>query len=290
MVEKAVIPAAGKGTRFLPATKEIPKEMLPLLDKPMIHYVVDEIVGSGIETAVLVITEDKLNIKNYFSSNQKLENFLADQGKDEYVDLIRKIGNLVNIEVVYQTEQLGLGHAVLCAEKVIGKEDFAVILPDDLIFSDSPCLAQLEKVREEFQADGVIGVMEIPKEDTRKYGVIQGPLIKDGSYKIEKMVEKPEPDVAPSNLATPGRYIFSSAIFDALKNIKRGAGGEYQLTDAINLMAQEKKMIAHIFEGLRHDIGQLPGYLEATLYCALKDERLKDRLDKYIQSLGYKPS
>ena len=290
MIKKAVIPAAGKGTRFLPATKEIPKEMIPLLDRPMIHYVADEIVNSGIETIVLVITEDKLNIRDYFSSNKKLENFLEAQGKSTYLELIRKIGNMVNIEVVYQTEQLGLGHAVLCAEEIIGKEDFAVLLPDDLIFAETPCIAQLEKVRHEFGAEGVIGVMEIPKEDTRKYGVIQGTSLNEKSYKIEKMVEKPEPEVAPSNLATPGRYIFSSEIFSALKKIDRGAGGEYQLTDAINLMAQEKKMIAHVFEGLRHDTGQLPGYLEATIYCALNHPELKTRLDKYIQSLGYEPS
>jgi UTP--glucose-1-phosphate uridylyltransferase len=287
MIKKAVIPAAGKGTRFLPATKEIPKEMIPLLDKPMINYVVDEVVGSGIETIVLVITEDKLNIKNYFSPNLKLEKFLAENGKDDLCKIIQAVGNMVKVEVVFQQEQLGLGHAVLCAEELIQNEPFAVILPDDLIFSPVPCLAQLMKVREQLSADSIIGVMEIPNEDTDKYGVIEGTKIDKKNYKIERMIEKPAPERAPSNLATPGRYIFSSEIFSCLKKIERGAGGEYQLTDAINMLAKSREVVAHIYDGTRHDIGQLPGYLEATLYCALRDERLKKRMDKYLENLGY---
>ena len=287
-ISKAVIPAAGRGTRFLPATKEIPKEMLPLLDRPMIHYVVDEIVNSGIKTAVLVITEEKSSIKNYFSRNTNLENFLNDNGKQDYYELVKKIGSMVDIEIAFQTEQLGLGHAVLCAEEAIGNEDFAVILPDDLIFSDEPSLAQLIRARDKHEADSVIGVMEIPPEDTNKYGVIKGEKLDEKNYQINEMVEKPDPKVAPSNLATPGRYIFSSEVFNCLKKIKRGAGGEYQLTDAINMLASQRKVTAHLYEGVRHDIGQLPSFLEATLYCALKDERLKTRLHGYIESLGYK--
>ncbi len=276
-IKKAVIPVAGKGTRFLPATKEAPKEILPILTVPMIHYVVTEAINSGIEQIIFVTSSGKTAIENFYDRNLELETFLESKGKTKELELIKSLGTSIEVLSVRQKEQLGLGHAVLCAEPLIAPgEKFAVLLGDDLIIGDNPVTKQLMNAQAEHNADAVIGVMDVPREDTAKYGIVAGDVINDKALKMSTMVEKPKPEEAPTTLATPGRYIFNSEIFDVLRSIPRGAGGEYQLTDAINVMAKSKNVIAYTFEGERHDTGNVKGYLEATIEFALRDPELKD--------------
>jgi UTP--glucose-1-phosphate uridylyltransferase len=268
-IKKAVIPVAGKGTRFLPATKQVPKEMIPILDRPMIHYCVEEAVLSGIEELVFVTSSGKESIENYFDRNLELEAFLESNGKHELLDKIQKIGKMIEIVTVRQKEQLGLGHAVLCAQPVVGNEDFAVILGDDIVVnSQYPVTKQLIDCYNE-HAGSVIGVMEVPRDQTYRYGIVKGVNINDKTLRMDAMVEKPRPEQAPTNLATPGRYVLKNEIFSALRRIERGAGGEYQLTDAINLLCLENAVFAHKFEGKRYDTGSLEGYLRATVEFAL---------------------
>lgn len=289
-VTKAIIPVAGKGTRFLPATKELPKEMLPILNVPMIHHVVKEAVDSGIEEIIFVTASGKESIENYFDRNFALEKFLEEAGKTDYLELIQNIGNMVNIRTVRQKEQLGLGHAVLMGKSGISEgERFAVLLGDDLIVSDVPATKQLMELSSQKNNASVIAVMEVPKEDTSKYGIVAGERVDERTLKMTKMVEKPKPEDAPTNLATPGRYILSKEIFDILEEIPRGAGGEYQLTDAINVLANKRDVYSYVFEGERFDTGSVKGYLNATMDFALRDASLKDyalelmreKLEKY---------
>lgn len=275
-IRKAVIPVAGKGTRFLPATKQTPKEMLPILNFPMIHYVVEEAVKSNIEQIIFITSHGKESVENYFDNNYELEIFLEKNKKEKELELVRNISSMIEITTVRQKEQLGLGHAVLCAKNLISDEHFAVILGDDLVVAEKPVTAQLIDITKKHKADSVIGVMEVPNADTNKYGIIAGQPLNEKTYKMNDMIEKPEPKDAPTNLATPGRYIFSPEVFEYLQKIKRGVGGEYQLTDAIKLMAQEKNVLAHIFDGDRFDTGNIKGYLEATISFALKRPDLKD--------------
>jgi UTP--glucose-1-phosphate uridylyltransferase len=273
-IKKAVIPVAGKGTRFLPATKEIPKEMIPLVDRPMIHYAVQEAISSGIEQVVLVTATGKESIERYFDRNIELELFLEKNGKHDELELIKNIGNMVEIVTVKQKEQLGLGHAVLCAKEVIGSDSFAVILGDDLVISNEPVTKQLSDAMKRHSFENIIGVMEVPLKDTSKYGIVDGDWLDEErfSLKLKSMIEKPLPENAPTNLATPGRYIFSSEIFECLSRIKRGVGGEYQLTDAIAMLAQTGAVMAHKFKGNRFDTGNIPAYLEATIEFAMANE------------------
>ncbi len=273
-IKKAVIPVAGKGTRFLPATKQVPKEMLPILDQPMIHYCVEEAVLSGIQEIVFVTSSGKEAIENYFDRNIELETFLIKNNKQELFEKIRKIGDMIEIVTVRQKEQLGLGHAVLCAKSVVGKEDFAVILGDDIVVNDIPVTRQLIHCYDKHHGS-VIGVMQVAKELTYKYGIVKGTAIDGKTMKMDGMVEKPKPEDAPTNLATPGRYILKNEIFGALERIERGAGGEYQLTDAINMLCLEDKVLAHEFDGRRYDTGSLEGYLRATIDFALDREDLR---------------
>lgn len=284
-IRKAVIPVAGKGTRFLPATKQIPKEMIPIINLPMIHYVVEEAILSGIEQVVFITSSGKQAIEDYFDRNFDLEDFLVKNGKIKELELIRKIGNMVEVTAVRQKEQLGLGHAVLCAKDIIGNEPFAVILGDEIVLGKNPVIKQLIDVSAQRNNSSVIGVMEIDPQETYKYGVVKGEFVDPTkrTMKMEAMVEKPRPEVAPSNLATPGRYIFKPEIFDALKVIPRGVGGEYQLTDAINLLANEQNVYAHIFEGNRYDTGNVEGYLNATLEIALLNDTMSDTMKKIIK-------
>jgi UTP--glucose-1-phosphate uridylyltransferase len=281
-IRKAVIPIAGKGTRFLPATKQISKEIIPILKTPMIHYVVEEAVKSGIEQVVFVTSYGKEEVENYFDRNFELENFLEKNNKHDLLNIIQNIGKMVEITTVRQKEQLGLGHAVLTAKNVVGSEDFAVLLGDDLIFNDVPVTKQLIDVAQE-QNGSVIGVMEVAKDQTNKYGIVDGSKVNDSTLKMNRMVEKPSPDKAPTNLATPGRYILDNEIFKMLEEIPRGAGGEYQLTDAINLLCSKKDVYAHIFEGDRFDTGSINGYLDATIELALRDSQLKDYTVKLLK-------
>ncbi|MCR9203893.1 MAG: UTP--glucose-1-phosphate uridylyltransferase GalU [Halobacteriovoraceae bacterium] len=281
-IRTAVIPVAGKGTRFLPATKETPKELLPIVNKPMIHYAVEEAVLSGIEQIVFVTSSGKSSVEDYFDRNLELEEFLIRNNKEDLAEKIKAIGQMTEIVTVRQKEQLGLGHAINCASSLISNEPFAVILGDDLVLSKVPVTKQLMGIMEENGGSSVVGVMEVPAEETKKYGIIDGKVLPTDSktYKMDKMIEKPDPDVAPTNLATPGRYVFDPSIFDYLNTIKRGVGGEYQLTDAINAMAKEKSVLAHIFEGDRFDAGSVKGYLEATVEFALRDPSLKETMLK----------
>lgn len=276
-IKKAVIPVAGKGTRFLPATKQVPKEMLPILDQPMIHYCVEEAVLSGIQEIVFVTSSGKEAIENYFDRNIELETFLIKNNKKELFEKIRKIGDMIEIVTVRQKEQLGLGHAVLCAKSVVGKEDFAVILGDDIVVNNIPVTRQLIDCYDKHHGS-VIGVMQVAKELTYKYGIVKGTSINGKTLKMQGMVEKPKPEDAPTNLATPGRYILKNEIFGALEKIERGAGGEYQLTDAINMLCLEDKVFAHEFEGQRYDTGSLEGYLRATVDFALGREDLRETM------------
>ncbi|MCO4793797.1 MAG: UTP--glucose-1-phosphate uridylyltransferase GalU [Bacteriovoracaceae bacterium] len=282
-ITKAVIPVAGKGTRFLPATKEVSKEMIPIINKPMIHYAVMEAVESGIEEVLFVTSTGKQEIENYFDRNFELEHFLEERGKSEMLENVRNIGNMIEVCSVRQKEQLGLGHAISYAESFVGSESFAVILGDDLVLSETPVTAQLESIWKTHQKS-VIGVMEVPNEDTSKYGIVDGEFV-DGkkTLKMNKMIEKPLPKDAPTNLATPGRYILNKDIFDCLREIPRGVGGEYQLTDAINLLAKKDEVFAHVFDGDRFDTGSIAGYLNATVEFALRSNETKEIMTEIIK-------
>lgn len=290
-IRRAVIPVAGKGTRFLPATKQVPKEMIPIINLPMIHYVVEEAILSGIEQVVFITASGKNAIEDYFDRNFDLEDFLVKNGKIKELELVQKIGNMVEVTSIRQKEQLGLGHAVLCAKDVVGNEPFAVILGDEIVRGPNPVTKQLIEVSEKNNGANVVGVMEIDPKETFRYGVVKGKYTDDTkkTLRMETMVEKPKPEVAPSNLATPGRYIFRPEIFDALKVIPRGVGGEYQLTDAINMLASNSEVYAHIFNGNRFDTGSIEGYLNATIEFALMDPTsesmmrkiLKEKVEKY---------
>lgn len=284
-IRSAVIPVAGKGTRFLPATKQIPKEMIPIINLPMIHYVVEEAILSGIEQVIFITSSGKNAIEDYFDRNFDLEDFLIKNGKIKELEMIQQIGKMVEVTSVRQKEQLGLGHAVLCAKDIVGNEPFAVILGDEIVRGPNPVTKQLIAISEKNNGANVIGVMEVDPQETYKYGVVKGDFIDESrkTMRMTDMVEKPKPEDAPSNLATPGRYIFRSEIFDALKVIPKGVGGEYQLTDAINLLARESEVYAHIFEGQRFDTGNIEGYLNATIEFALMNKDSEQMMRKLIK-------
>ena len=289
-IRRAVIPVAGKGTRFLPATKEVPKEMIPIINLPMIHYVVEEAILSGIEQVVFITSSGKNAIEDYFDRKFDLEDFLIKNGKLKELELIQKIGKMVEVTSIRQKEQLGLGHAVLCAKDIVGNEPFAVILGDEIIRGPNPVTKQLIETSTKNNGSSVIGVMEIDSQETYKYGIVKGNFIdeKKRTLRMSTMVEKPQPKDAPSNLATPGRYVFSPEIFDALKVIPKGVGGEYQLTDAINLLAKEGEVYAHIFEGERFDTGNIEGYLNATVEFALMNPDSTEMMKKIIREKAAK--
>jgi UTP--glucose-1-phosphate uridylyltransferase len=283
-IRRAVIPVAGKGTRFLPATKQVPKEMIPIINLPMIHYVVEEAILSGIEQVIFITSSGKNAIEDYFDRNFDLEDFLIKSGKIKELELIQDIGKMVEVTAVRQKEQLGLGHAVLCAKDIVGNEPFAVILGDEIVRGPNPVTKQLIQTSSQYGGANVIGVMEVDKKETYKYGIVKGDFIDDKkkTLRMTSMVEKPKPEDAPTNLATPGRYIFRPEIFDALKVIPKGVGGEYQLTDAINLLARESEVYAHVFEGQRFDTGNIEGYLNATIEFALMNKDSEAMMRKLI--------
>ena len=277
-IKKAVIPVAGRGTRFLPITKQVPKEMLPILDRPIIHYIVQEVLEAGIEEVIFVTSCGKELIENYFDRNLELEHFLRENGKREDAQLVRDIGQMIGVNTVRQKCQLGLGHAILCAEHIVGREDFVVLLGDEILLSSkTSAIGQLIHIYKKYGMSSVVGAMRISKDETDRYGIIDGRDEGDGkTFILKKMVEKPHPSKAPSTLAAPGRYVFTSDIFNFLKKIKKGVGGEYQLTDAINLIAQESSVYAHLIEGERYDVGNLLGHLNATINFALKREETRE--------------
>ncbi|MEK5104454.1 UTP--glucose-1-phosphate uridylyltransferase GalU [Cytobacillus sp. FSL M8-0252] len=283
-IRKAIIPAAGLGTRFLPATKAMPKEMLPIVDKPTIQYIIEEAVASGIEDIIIVTGKNKRAIEDHFDNAPELERNLEEKGKIEILEKVRHSSNLANIHYIRQKEPMGLGHAVWCARNFIGEEPFAVLLGDDIVQSDIPCVQQLINQYEETQSS-IIGVQQVPESETHRYGIID-PKQKNGRlYNVNKFVEKPTQGTAPSNLAIMGRYVLTSDIFDILDNIGTGAGGEIQLTDAIQTLSESQNVFAYDFEGKRFDVGEKLGFVKTTLEFALQHEELKHDVLKIMEEL-----
>jgi UTP--glucose-1-phosphate uridylyltransferase len=286
-VRKAVFPAAGWGTRFLPATKAQPKEMLPLVDKPVIQYAVEEAVAAGIEQVIIVTSSQKRAIEDHFDLNLELEQLLESRGDIDMLRQIRAISDLAQISYVRQKEQLGLGHAVLVCKELVGHEPFAVILSDDVVVGERPCIGQLIHAYQQTHSS-VVAVMEVPHEETCRYGVIDGTPV-DGQdsrlYKVAGLVEKPEPENAPSNLAIIGRYVLTPKIFDKLEQTPRGAGGEIQLTDAIEALMQEQDVYGYAFEGVRYDAGTTMGWLKASVELALQRSDIGTEFRRYLQGL-----
>ncbi len=281
-IKKAVIPVAGFGTRFLPATKATPKEMMPIVDKPIIQYIVEEAVASGIETIIFVTGRHKRAIEDHFDYAPELEHALEKSGKEEFVNIIREISDMANFVYIRQKEQLGLGHAILTAEHVIGNEPFAVLLGDELIINEeNPGIKQLIDVYKRF-GKSVIGTTDVPKEETYKYGIVDGSMIEDSIRLVNYLVEKPEPHEAPSTSAIIGRYILTPNIFPALKRTPFGKGGELQLTDALMTLRQEEVIYSKDIEGIRHDTGNKIGYIKAIIDFALRREDTKEQVKDII--------
>jgi UTP--glucose-1-phosphate uridylyltransferase len=283
-ITKAVFPVAGLGTRFLPATKANPKEMLPVVDKPLIQYAAEEAVAAGVNELVFVTSSSKRAIEDHFDKNFEMETELERKGKTELLELVRNVvPKGVSCVYVRQPEALGLGHAVLCAKPVIGNEPFAVILADDLIDGgDSPCMAQMASAFE-YNRCSVLGVEQVPQEETYKYGIIEADLITEGLRRVSSIIEKPRPEEAPTNLAVVGRYILTPRIFDLLESTPRGAGGEIQLTDAIAALLKEEQVMAYQFRGERYDCGSKLGYLKATIEYAMQHDELKGEFLQYLR-------
>lgn len=283
-VRKAIIPAAGLGTRFLPATKAQPKEMLPIVDKPTIQYIIEEAVQSGIEDIIIVNGRNKGSIEDHFDRSVELELELEKKNKKEELEMVRSISEMANIHFIRQKQPLGLGHAVLSASHFIGNEPFAVLLGDDVVISKTPCLRQMIDVFNEYK-NSVIGVQKVPDEAVHQYGIVDCRQVDDRVYKVRDLVEKPKFEDAPSNIAILGRYILTPDIFDYLENQETGAGGEIQLTDALKRLAKDTAMYAYNFRGHRYDIGSKTGFLQANLEFALRRPELHDEMKAYIDRL-----
>jgi UTP--glucose-1-phosphate uridylyltransferase len=286
-VRKAIIPAAGLGTRFLPATKAQPKEMLPIVDKPTLQYIIEEAVESGIEEILIITGRNKKSIEDHFDKSVELELELESKGKTELLTQVQQISEMVNIHYIRQKEPKGLGHAISCAKSFIGKEPFAVLLGDDIVHSDKPCLKQMIEIYEEYKTT-ILGVQEVTPEDVNKYGIIEGKHIEDRVYKVKGLVEKPAVEDAPSNVAILGRYIINPAIFDILENTAPGKGGEIQLTDALKELAKKEAVYAYNFEGRRYDVGDKLGFLEATVEYALRRDDLRQDFLNYLLTVTEK--
>ncbi len=283
-ITKAVFPVAGLGSRFLPATKASPKEMMPVVDKPLIQYAVEEAVAAGITDMVFITGRSKRAIEDHFDKAYELEAELAMRGKKDLLRMVQEvIPRNVNCIFIRQTEALGLGHAVLCAKPVVNDEPFAVILADDLIDGNPPVLKQMVEVYNRHQCS-VLGVENVPKEQTNRYGIVGSSQLEADVEQVHAIVEKPHPNVAPSTLAVVGRYILTPRIFHHLANVQRGAGGEIQLTDGIADLMQEEKLLAHRFKGVRYDCGSKFGYLQAQIAYGLKHPEVRDEFAAYLKS------
>ena len=281
-LKKAVIPVAGLGTRFLPATKTVPKELLPIVDIPSIQYVVQEAVDAGIQEIIFVTGRGKDGIEDHFDEAPELEQILAERGQTDTVQQLRRIAEMTEVVSVRQKKPLGLGHAVLCARDLVGDEPFAVMLADDLIDSETPCIRQLLEIFEQ-KNESVIALMEVPQEDVPRYGVIKGKAIGRSLYEIEATVEKPPIKDAPSRMAIIGRYILRPELFDILGSLPPGKGGEIQLTDGLSQLVRQRKVFGCVFQGDRYDIGDKLGFVRATVAYALKRADLKDKLIEYLK-------
>ena len=287
MIRKAVFPVAGLGTRFLPATKANPKEMLPIVDKPLIQYAAEEAIAAGVDQLIFVTSSSKRAIEDHFDKNYELENELARKGKTEMLAVVRGVvPSGVNCVYVRQAEALGLGHAVLCAKRVVGDEPFAVILADDLIDGHgTPCLAQMADLFARERCS-ILGIEEVAREETSRYGIVDAEPLDARTVVLNGVVEKPSPEAAPSTLAVVGRYILTPRIFALLEQVTPGAGGEIQLTDAIAALLAEERILGHRFDGRRYDCGSKLGYLEATVEYALQHPQLRDAFRAYLRGVG----
>lgn len=281
-VKKAIIPAAGLGTRFLPATKALPKEMLPIVDKPTMQYIIEEAVASGIEEILIITGRNKKSIEDHFDKSIELEMELEKAGKEELLELVRDISDMVDVHFIRQKEPKGLGHAILCAKTFVGNEPFAVLLGDDIVYNDEePCLKQLITCFNEYKTS-ILGVQTVAEENVNKYGIVDGLHIEDRVYKVKDLVEKPSVEESPSNVAILGRYIITPRIFEILENTKPGKGGEIQLTDALKELISNEAMYAFNFEGRRYDVGDKLGFLQATVEYALRKENLRESFSEYL--------
>ncbi|MBC5628089.1 UTP--glucose-1-phosphate uridylyltransferase GalU [Clostridium sp. NSJ-6] len=287
-IRKAIIPAAGLGTRFLPATKAQPKEMLPIVDKPTLQYIIEECVASGIEEILIITGRNKKSIEDHFDRSVELEMELEKSGKQEMLEMVREISDMVNIHFIRQKEPRGLGHAILCAKTFVGNEPFAVLLGDDVVYNDEkPCLKQLIDCYGEYKTS-VLGVQTVDPNDVNKYGIVGGIHIEDRVYKVKNLVEKPSIEESPSNVAILGRYIITPRIFEILEETKPGKGGEIQLTDALLQLVKEEAMYAYDFEGRRYDVGDKLGFLQATVEYALRKPELREGFIEYLKGLSDK--
>ncbi len=283
-VRKAIIPAAGLGTRFLPATKAQPKEMLPIVDKPTIQYIIEEAVEAGIQDIIVVTGRNKRSIEDHFDRSIELELELEKSDKQEMLDMVREISDMANIHYIRQKEPRGLGHAILAAQHFIGDEPFAVLLGDDVVVSRQPCLGQMLDVFKEYQTS-ILGVQTVAHEVVDKYGIIAGKQVDERVYKVNDMVEKPAPEEAPSDVAVLGRYIITPEIFRFLETQDAGKGGEIQLTDALKRLAKEQAMYAYDFKGHRYDVGSKVGFIQANIEFALRREELRAEMEEYLKKL-----
>ncbi|MGO4788192.1 UTP--glucose-1-phosphate uridylyltransferase GalU [Paenibacillus sp. 2KB_20] len=283
-IRKAIIPAAGLGTRFLPATKAMPKEILPIVDKPTIQYIVEEAVASGIEDIIIVTGKGKRAIEDHFDSSFELEHNLAEKGKWGLLEEVRKPSDMADIHYIRQKEPKGLGHAIWCARKFIGDEPFAVLLGDDIVESNVPCLKQMINVYDIYQS-AIVGVQPVSWDEVDRYGIIDGLQKSDRIYETSRLVEKPSRAEAPSNLAIMGRYILPSVIFDLLEDQEAGKNGEIQLTDALSVLARRSPILAYNFEGIRHDVGEKMGFIQTSIHYALQREELREDLLAYMNKI-----
>jgi UTP--glucose-1-phosphate uridylyltransferase len=282
-LRKAVIPVAGLGTRFLPATKTVPKELLPIVDIPSIQYVVQEAVDAGIEEIIFVTGRGKDGIEDHFDDAPELEQVLADRGQQEMVKMLRRIAEMTEVVSVRQKKPLGLGHAVLCARDLVGAEPFAVMLADDLIDSETPCIRQLSDIFDRTD-ESVVALMEVPETEVQQYGIIKGKVVQERLYQVEATVEKPPAKEAPSRMAIIGRYVLRPEIFSILQKLPPGKGGEIQLTDGLAQLVRERKVYGCEFLGDRYDIGDKFGFVRATVAYALKRPDLKDKVIEYLKT------
>ena len=283
-VKKAVIPAAGYGTRLLPASKAIPKEMIPIVDRPTIQYVIEEAIEAGIEEVLIITSKNKQEIEDHFDRDLELEMVLKEKEKYDIKKEVDRISNMIDIHYVRQKEQKGLGHAISCAETFVGNDPFAVILGDDLVVSKKPAIGQLMEVYEKKEAP-ILGVQDVPEKDVDKYGIVKYKEKQEKSYLLEDMIEKPAVKEAPSNLAILGRYVITPDIFPIIENTPRGKGGEIQLTDALKTLSEKRSMYAHNFNGERYDVGNKMGFLRATIEFALNREEFADEFEEYLKNL-----
>jgi UTP--glucose-1-phosphate uridylyltransferase len=284
IVKKAVIPAAGFGTRFLPATKAIPKELLPIVDKPTIQYIMEEVVTAGLEEVILITGREKGSIEDHFDTSSELENHLRKKGRKDLLKIVRDISEMVTLVSVRQKEPLGLGHAILCAKKIVGEEPFAVLLGDDLIDAEIPCIRQMIDIYQKMDG-ALIALQKVPKEETHQYGIIKGRRVGDRIYRVEEMVEKPQRGKAPSNLAIIGRYILPPQIFGILEKVSPDKKGEIQLTDGLKELNKKVPVFGYEFFGDRYDAGDKFGYLQANIFYGLKHPEIGPKLKRFLKEM-----